>query len=363
MTELLSARAAACIAFVAAWALPLAAHAAQAVDFAGKKIEILVPFPPAGGADVYIRALVPHLEKHLPGRPTLIVRNVPGAGSIAGANQFQARAKPDGLHAIALSISTVSNYVFQRSRVQYDLEKWEPVLLSPQGNVVYAATGLGVTGPKDIARLKGHKLLFGGHSPTSAEMRTVVALELLGLNLHFVWGLARGPTRLAFERGELNINYDSTPGYIKNATALVKAGKAVPLFSFGVADENDNIVRDPNFPELPTFPEAYELAHGKKPAGPAYEAWRALFTMGVMTNKGIFLPANTPQPILEAWRSATRKMLEDPDFQKDAANIIEGYPQIIGERARTIVKEATTLSPEVWEWLRKYLKERHNVTL
>jgi tripartite-type tricarboxylate transporter receptor subunit TctC len=74
--------------------------AAQKVDFSGKRIELLVPFPPGGGSDVYSRTLAPFLEKHLPGKPTIVVRNVPGGGSITGANQFHTRAKPDGLHAL-----------------------------------------------------------------------------------------------------------------------------------------------------------------------------------------------------------------------------------------------------------------------
>ena len=48
--------------------------AAQKVDFSGKRIELLVPFPPGGGSDVYSRGLAPFLEKHLPGNPTIIIR-------------------------------------------------------------------------------------------------------------------------------------------------------------------------------------------------------------------------------------------------------------------------------------------------
>ena len=217
--------------------LPTIHAAAQKADFAGQRIEVIVPFAPGGGSDVYIRALAPHLQRHLPGKPTIIVRNVPGGGSIPGANQFQARGRPDGLNAIVVSASTVANFVFQRAKVQYELDKWQPVLLSPQGAVVYAATGLGVEKPQEIAKLKGRQLLFGGESATSGELRIITSFELLGLDVKPVWGLRRGEVRLAFERGEFTVNYDSTPGYIQQASQLVKARKAVPLYSFGVADE------------------------------------------------------------------------------------------------------------------------------
>jgi hypothetical protein len=344
-------------------ALPAVVTAAEKVSFAGERIEVVVPFAPGGGSDVYIRALAPFLEKHLPGKPTIVVRNIPGAGGIPGANQFATRAKPDGTEAMMVSSSTVSNFVFQKDKVEYDLNKFEPVLLSPQGSVVYAAPSLGLKGPKDLSKLKGKEVVFGGHNPTSAELRTIVTLELLGMKPRYVWGLNRGPARLAFERGELTINYDTWPGYQKNASQLVKAGKAVPLYTLGIVDEGGQVSRDPNFKDLPSFPEAYEIVHGKQPSGEAYEAWKALLKMGVMANKALVLPAGTPKPIVEAWRSTIRKVLDDPEFDKKAASIVEGYPQFVGEAARPIIKDATTFSPEAWRWIKDYLKTAHNVTL
>ncbi len=343
--------------------VPALHAAAQEVSFAGKRIEVIVPFAPGGGSDVYIRALQPYLEKHLPGNPTILVRNVPGGGSIPGANQFQERAKPDGLHAIVASASTVANFVFRKSKVEFALDKWQPVLLSPQGLVVYASPSLGISGPKDLPKLKGKQLVFGGESATSGELRVIVSMQMLGLDVKPVWGLRRGNVRLAFERGDFNINYDSAPAYIKNTSKLIAAGKAVPLYAFGILDEKGNVVRDPNFKDLPSFPEAYELMHGKKPSGEAYQAWRSLLQMGIMANKAIFLPTETPKPILDAWRGAVRKVLNDPEFEKNAAAVVEGYPQFVGDAARPVIKEATDLPPASWTWLKAYLKEKHNVEL
>jgi hypothetical protein len=238
-----------------------------------------------------------------------------------------------------------------------------PVLVSPQGSVVYVSPTLGVTAARDIAKLKGQALTFGGGGPTGAELRMTTTFDLLGLNVKYVWGIARGPTRLAYERGEFNINYDTTPAFLKNASKLVQAGKAAPLFALGVLDEKGDLVRDPNFKDLPSFGEVYEIVHGRKPSGPGYEAWKAILQMTVMANKSILLPAGTPQPIVDAWRAAVQKTLADPEFEKNAASVIEGYPQFVGESARPIMKGATTLPPEVWEWIRTFLKTKHDVTL
>jgi tripartite-type tricarboxylate transporter receptor subunit TctC len=362
--KLFSKGSAACFtALGVSFAVPLAATAAAPVSFEGKRIEIIVPFSPGGGTDVYVRALAPHLEKHLPGKPTIIVRNIPGARGIPGANQFDARARKDGTTAIAASASTVATFVLEKSKVEYDMSKWEPVLVSPQGAVVYARTSLGVKSYKDLPKLKGQSLVFGGQSPGSAELRTITTFELLGFKPKYVWGLNRGPVRLAFERGEMNINYDSAPGFLKGAMPLVKSGIATPIYTMGIIDEKGNLVRDPNFTDLPNFAEAYEIMHGKKPSGDGYEAWLAAMKMLVMLNKGIFLPAGTPPPIVDAWRNAARSMLKDPEFDRTAGKIIEGYPQFVGEAARPIIKDATTFTPAVWKWLANYLKTEHNVTI
>jgi tripartite-type tricarboxylate transporter receptor subunit TctC len=354
---------AATVASVGLAGMAAPALSAQAVSFEGKRIEVIVPFAPGGGSDVYIRALQPFLEKHLPGKPTIIVRNIPGSRSIPGANQFQERAKPDGTHAIVVSATTVASFVFQKNAVKFEMDKWEPVVLSPQGAVVYASGSLGVSGPKDLPKLKGKQLIFGGQSASSGELRAIMTLDLLGLNTKYVWGMNRGPVRLAFERGELNINYDSAPGYLKGAMPLVKAGKAVPLYSMGIINEKGVLVRDPNVPELPHFGEAMELMHGKKPSGEGYNAWLSVTKMLTMMNKAMFLPAGTPKPVLDAWRTAITNMLKDPEFDKQAGQIVEGYPQFIGEAARPIIKDAITFSPESWNWIKNYLKTEHNVAV
>jgi len=66
----------------------------------------------------------------------------------------------------------------------------------------------------------------------------------------------KGAARVAFEQGEVNLDYQTSPAYLKNVQPLVDEGLAVPLFAFGILDENGDIVRDPVFPDMPSFAEA-----------------------------------------------------------------------------------------------------------
>ncbi|MGH6914731.1 MAG: tricarboxylate transporter, partial [Geminicoccales bacterium] len=324
-----------------------------------------VPGREGSGNDVYARVFAPFFEKHLPGKPTVIVRNIPGSGTIAGANQYQQRARPDGLNVISVTSSTISNYTLKDPRVRYKLETWIPIILSPQGSVFYVSSDLGVKGPQDLSKLKGKKLIYGGNSPTSADLRITLSLGLLGiLPTKHVWGADRGPSRLAFERGEFNANYDTTPGFQQNAKHLVREGKAVPMFALGVVDKGGNIVRDPNFPDLPSFYDAYQTMNGgKKPSGPAFDAWKNLIQIGVMANKFFALPAETPKSIVETYRTTARKILADPEFKKNAAEIVGGYEQVIGDDALPIIREATTMSPEAWNWLDAWLQKNYDLPL
>ena len=71
------------LALTVAWA-PIA----QAADFSGKRLRIIVPFNEGGGTDSLTRALPPFMEKYLPGNPKILVVNKPGAGGIVGGNYF-----------------------------------------------------------------------------------------------------------------------------------------------------------------------------------------------------------------------------------------------------------------------------------
>lgn len=83
------------------------AHAAA--NFSGKRIVWIVPSREGGGSDNFTRAIAPHLARHLPGKPTIVIRNIPGTGTMPGTNQFVEQAKDDGLMIITNSTSAIMN--------------------------------------------------------------------------------------------------------------------------------------------------------------------------------------------------------------------------------------------------------------
>ena len=220
------------------------AHA-QNVSFAGKTIEWVIPFGVGGGSDVWARFNAPFLTKYLPGNPNVVVKNVPGGGSITGTNQFAANAKPDGLTVLGTSGSTQFPYLLGDARVRYDYKNWEVVMASPTGGVAYLSSKYGVKSVSELNKVKGQKLVYGSQGATSLDLVPLLGFRMLGLDVQHVFGMkSRGEGRLAFERGEATIDYQTSSAYIKSSIPLVKEGKAVPLFSWGVTDNKGNLIRD-----------------------------------------------------------------------------------------------------------------------
>jgi tripartite-type tricarboxylate transporter receptor subunit TctC len=336
---------------------------AHAVDFSGKRIEWIIPYPTGGGSDRWARFFAPRLSKHLEGQPVVAVKNMPGGNSTTGTNYFARRAKPDGLMIIGTSGSTQFPYLLGDRRVQYEYKDWIVVMATPTGGVAYISSKYGVKSAADLKTMKGKLVKFGSQGATSLDLVPALAWDILGLNSQVVFGFkGRGPVRLAFERGETTIDYQTTSAYLKNVMPLVKAGKAVPLMSWGTIDENGKLVRDPTFPELPTLIEAYRIVHGKDPKGPAWNAWVAFFTAGFAAQKMIFLPKGTPKDIVDTYRKAISSMLKEPGFEQAMEKALGKYPQAEGKKSETLAKLATDVSPKSKEWVIGWLKRRFNVT-
>jgi tripartite-type tricarboxylate transporter receptor subunit TctC len=346
----------------AALTAPLDSAFAQSADFAGKTIEWVIPFAEGGGSDVWARFFAPYLARYLPGKPNVIIRNAPGGGSITGTNDFVARARPDGLSFIGTSGSTQFPFLLGDKRVRYNYADLIPVLVSPTGGVVYLPAKFGVKDASELGKLKGQELVYGSQGATSLDLVPMLAYVLLGLNVRHVFGMrGRGEGRLAFERGEATIDYQTSSAYLTNVLPLVKKGDAVPMFSWGALDAKGQVVRDPTFPDLPHFVEAYQMATGKKPAGVEFDAYLAFFGSGFAAQKPAMLQKGTPKPIVDAYRKAFADAVADKELQAKKGDILGDYEQAVGDDIEGLYKVATTIDPKAREWVRDYLSKNHNV--
>jgi tripartite-type tricarboxylate transporter receptor subunit TctC len=340
-----------------------ASKAKAEVDFAGKRVVWIVGAREGGGSDNFTRAIAKFFSKHLPGQPKILIRNLPGTGGIPGQNYFWQNAQDDGLMLVTTSTSQIMNQVMNTEAVKYDVTKYKTVLASPQGTFAYANPKTGVKGPQDIKKLvaSGKAYRFGGYGPTSSEIRLMVSWKLLGIKIKPLWGMSRGKTRQAFMRDEVDVNYDSASSWLKKVMPLVKKGEAIPLFSFGIQNEKDEFERDPTAPDMPHYNEVYEMVHGKKLSGDVRDVWESLFNIAIMTSKSINLHPSTKPEVYDAYVKAAKAMFKDPKFKKVRKKRIGAYKVLFGEDARKRVAKAANPSAQTRAWLKKFLKENHDV--
>jgi len=339
--------------------------AQDAVSFAGKTVEWTIPYGEGGGNDAWARFFAPYLGKYLPGNPNVLIRNLPGGGGLSGANSFAQRAQDDGLALLGVSGSNQFPYLLGDSRVEYDYRKFTPVLVSPTGGVVYIPSSLGVTDAAGAVALRDKELVFANTGPTALDLVLMLAFDMLGLSVRHVFGMSsRGETRMAFERGEATIDYQTSSSYLANVTPMLESGQAVPLFSLGALDSDGNVVRDPTFPDLPHFLEFYEMMNGQPPeASEKLDAYIAFFSAGFPAQKMAMLPITTAPEIVAAYRDAFAAAVADSELQARKAEILGDYEQATGPSADRLFEIATTITPEAKAWMLDYLRTGYDVKI
>jgi len=363
--------------------------------FAGKTIEWIIPFKEGGGGDTWARFNAPFFQKYIPGNPAIVVNNIPGGGSIKGANLFAERVKPDGLMILGTSGTTQMPYLLDDPRVRYDYSKYKPIMAYPTGGVAYVSPNIvseklrnlkvnsvAEQTAKSVAIIKelidkNYSLKYGSQGPTSLDLVTMYSFDLLKLNVQAVFGFrGRGAGRLAFERGEVKIDYQTSSAYLKNSVPLVESGEAIPLFSFGALDDNGNLIRDISFQNspvgvfngdtvrvnVPHFGEVY-TALGGKTEGIEWDTWFAFMSAGFGGMKLLLTPKETPDEIVAAFHKGISAMKKDENYKKNKFKALGEYDQPIGKQADKIFDLATNVGKEEKVFMKNWLVEKYDLNL
>ncbi len=339
--------------------------ASQGIDLKGKTVEWVIPFSETGGSAKWANFYAPLLSEALPGNPTVVVKFMPGAGSTKGANWFQGQSYKDGTLIFGSSGSTQFPYLLGDPRVRYEYNDWNVVLASGTGGVAYLPPDLaGMMNGLDASGLKGTDFIYGSQGATRLDLVPLLAWEMLGLSVEPVFGIkGRGDGRLMFERGEANIDYQTSSSYLKGVTPLVEAGTAVPMMSWGALDASGNIVRDPTFPDMPTFKEVCDATPGCETSGEKWDAWKAFFVAGFPAQKMVFLPAGAPDAAIATYMEAFEAVKARPDFAEISMGRLGVYPQMTGDEATGALASATKVPDSAKEFVVDWLLERYGVSL
>jgi len=333
---------------------------AAAPYYEGKTIEAIIPFPVAGGSDVWIRTIAPYLEKTIPGNPKFTFRNIGGGRGIPGMMEFALKAKPDGLLVLVSSATNYFPVLLGDKAAKYDFRQWKPLLVNPVGGVMYVSPASRVKRVEDLAKAKD--LFYGGISAIGLDLIPLITFELLDLDAKGVLGFrGRGEARIAFERGETNIDYQTTPAYNATVLPLIKEGKAIPLMSFGQLDDSGNIVRDPAVPDLPTVPEVYEKIKGKKPSGKFWETYKVFMPSAFAVQKILWVKGDAPAETLKVFYAASDRLEKDKEFLAKTDKILGGYPLLRGDRLEKTIQQAFQIDADTQRFVKEWVGKKYRV--
>jgi len=197
--------------FIAAFAfavlLPLArtGHADDAKTFyAGKTLKLVVGLPPGGGADAYARVVQRHLGRHIPGSPSIVTQNMPGAGSLRSVMSLNSSPE-DGTVMAHFSSALLTEAITAPDRVKVDFRNFSWIgNVSEDVRVCYIRSAIGARNwPELMAR---EQVIFGATAPgTAGNVDTAMLRNLFGVRVKQVQGYAgSADKRLAVNRGEID---------------------------------------------------------------------------------------------------------------------------------------------------------------
>jgi tripartite-type tricarboxylate transporter receptor subunit TctC len=324
--------------------------AAQAPFYQGKNVVIVVGYQAGDGYDIWARLLAAHMGRHIPGNPTFIAQNMPGAGSMIAANYLYNVAKPDGLTIAAIGPSLYLDQLVGKKEVHFDWAKFgwvgstenTPWLLYMKADAPYKTL-------EDIRKAKEAPKCSATSTGTSGHFIPKLLEEAIGAKFNVIMGYQGGAEQdLAFERGEVVCRSLSIPTFFAREpfTTWRKKNMVRILMQTGRK-------RDPKMPDVPTIHEI--MTEFKTPAGT-----RALVT-AILASGDLGRPFITPPALpadrLKLLREAFRKTMSDPAFLADVkARKLEIDPDY-GEEIEAIAKEAVSQPREIVERMKKLLGE------
>ncbi|HXV78331.1 MAG TPA: tripartite tricarboxylate transporter substrate-binding protein [Candidatus Binatia bacterium] len=331
------------LAFALITTANLGAEGARAAEDRRERFEILVPSPPGGSRDVYARLIARQIGKYLPGNPTVIVKNMPGAGGDIMLNFLYHRAKQDGS-----VFATGTNAMYRAQRLglksaQYDLRKFNFIGAMPESPyLLVIRNDHPVKLYQELLTTKepvyyGMERPFGGGS---TELVGNALKDALGAQLSFVTGYKGSALRVnAILRKEI----DTTLDRLSTAEDFLKEKQLRILLILTHADRVPAELRGdaPEWFKLDLTPEVRELSD--------------FVVTPTDLDKSYLAPPDVPAERVQNLRDAFEKVLAEPGVQKFLKERVAVSPSVTGEDLQKKVvprllgvSEATVTKVKAW---------------
>jgi tripartite-type tricarboxylate transporter receptor subunit TctC len=322
---------------------------AQADFYKGKTITVYIGTTPGALYDQWGRLLAQHMGKHIPGKPELIVQNMPGAGHMIAANYVYNRTKPDGLSLIGSIVPTLYfDQLVGRKEAQYDWAKFVWIGSPVQGeSQMYMRADTPYKTIEDVRNAKEPPRCGAQGTSDSAYYLPKLFEETIGTKFNLVQGYPGGPEiDLAVERGEIHCRSFTIEAFMSREPYHTwrKKGFVRNIIQTGKK-------RDAKLPETPTLWELMDRY--KTPEGSRRLA--TLMLASGMLGRPMMGTPGIPADRVKILRDAFNATVKDTEFLADIDKRQFDLDPVPGEELERIVKEVMSQPPDVVARMKKLL--------
>jgi tripartite-type tricarboxylate transporter receptor subunit TctC len=313
--------------------------------YAGKNIDFIIGYPPGGSNDIWARLLSRHLSKHIPGKPTVVPRNTPGAGSFLAINSVYGVSPKDGT-VLAIGAPTApldEKLGTQGVRFKTAELNWVGRVDSLI-NIVFMWHTSRVKTFADAQKFES--TLSGTGAGSTVSIYPTVMNNVLGTKFKLIMGYrGSADAQLAVERGEVEGHSTSWVAVKVGHPEWRPSNKISILVQFGLT----------RHPELPDIPTAVDLARNDEERQ-ILSAIMAAAEVG----SAFFTTPGVPADRLNALRRAFDATMQDKDFLADVEKTKLSVSPMKGEDLQQLVKQVSDLSPNLLEKVRHaYTANQH----
>jgi len=333
------ARFSACVAaggLLAALAIaPTRAADAVADFYKGRTIQVLVGFGPGGGYDLYARTLARYMGRHVPGNPTMVPQNMPGAGGIKVMNYLYNVARKDGTvigtFARGLPIEPLLGHA---QGTQFDATKYG--WIGSVSNEVGVCAFWGTSGIKTWKDVETKPTTIGASAAgADSEIFPTVLRNLFHLPAKVVTGFSNGGAdiNLGMERGEIMGRCGWSWSSLLSESKPLLDGKKINIVLQLALQKHEDLPNVPTVMDLPTTPQnkaALKLIVSRQSIARPFAA-----------------PPGLPPARLQALRAAFDATMKDPQFLAEAKKLELEVRPVSGADVEKLIKEIYASPPYV----------------
>jgi len=322
---------------------------AQTDFYKGKTITVYIGTTPGALYDQWGRILAQHMGKHIPGKPDLIVQNMPGAGHMIAANYVYNRTKPDGLSLIGSIVPTLYfDQLVGRKEAQFDWAKFVWIGSPVQGeSQMYMRADTPYKTIEDVRNAKEPPRCGAQGTSDSAYYLPKLFEETIGTKFNLVQGYPGGPEiDLAVERGEIHCRSFTIEAFMSREPYHTwrKKGFVRNIIQTGKK-------RDAKLPETPTLWELMDRY--KTPEGSRRLA--TLMLASGQLGRPVMGTPGIPADRVKILRDAFNATVKDPEFLADIDKRQFDLDPVSGEELEKIVKDVMSQPADVIARMKKLL--------